>query len=315
MNIQTEQIDEYTQQVQIHNRQANQLKHDICNNHCTIMGWMIQKLGLKGTELLVYAKIYGFSQDGENWYEGSLDYLTQWTNTSKEGVRKCLNSLVEKNLIQKQDITVNNVKFCKYRAILGNNEKLTPSTTVDATIPQLTNNVVYDVSSNTVLDKTNISTSNISQPQLTPPTDNNKSTRKTGLNFPGVTPQKTTTKKTQNHIDAIVDRFQNKDIRDNLVKYFKWLNSTEQGGISLTAWINNLDSLVECKQNFRDPNHMAEYIDWCIGRKRILRKKSPAGNSYNTDELYPQKPEQPSNYKMEFDLCYEPLYENVDSPE
>lgn len=85
-------------------------------NYINISGWMVNDLGLKGNELLVYAIIYGFSQDGKNRYTGSLQYLADWTNSSKQGIQKNLKTLIEKGLIGKEDIYYNNVKFCEYYA-------------------------------------------------------------------------------------------------------------------------------------------------------------------------------------------------------
>lgn len=87
-------------------------------NFVQIQGWMINRLNLKGNELIVYATIYGFTQDGENWFEGSRQYLSDWCNSSKQGVQKNLQSLVEKGLLIKQDILINGVKFCKYKVNL-----------------------------------------------------------------------------------------------------------------------------------------------------------------------------------------------------
>lgn len=83
-------------------------------NTLVICGWMITELGLKGNELLVYAIIYGFSQDGEDKFEGSLKYLQDWTCSSKNTVLKSLKSLEEKKLILKEEESKNNIKFCKY---------------------------------------------------------------------------------------------------------------------------------------------------------------------------------------------------------
>lgn len=35
------------------------------SNYVVIQGWMITRLGLKGNELMIYAVIYGFTQNGE----------------------------------------------------------------------------------------------------------------------------------------------------------------------------------------------------------------------------------------------------------
>ena len=83
-------------------------------NYINIQGWMVSELGLKGNELLVYAIIFGFCQDNESHFTGSLQYLADWTNSTKQGVMKNLKSLLNKNLIQKQEIEKNKVKFVEY---------------------------------------------------------------------------------------------------------------------------------------------------------------------------------------------------------
>ena len=84
------------------------------DNFVAIQGWMITKLGLKGNTLIVYAIIYGFSQDGQNHFTGSLQYLADWTSTTKPCVYKILRSLMDKGFIRKKDKIINNVKFCEY---------------------------------------------------------------------------------------------------------------------------------------------------------------------------------------------------------
>lgn len=85
-------------------------------NYIHVCGWMVKRLKLKGNELLVYAIIYGFSQDGENRFTGSLQYLADWTGSTKQGVIKNLKSLVAKGYIHKDEKTINGVKFCEYYA-------------------------------------------------------------------------------------------------------------------------------------------------------------------------------------------------------
>ena len=88
-------------------------------NHITIHGWMINELGLKGSELIIYAIIYGFSQDGQSKFTGSLQYLADWTNSTKQNCMNHLKSLLEKDLIEKEEIEINNNKYCKYNAKLN----------------------------------------------------------------------------------------------------------------------------------------------------------------------------------------------------
>ena len=84
--------------------------------YIVLQGWMISELKLKGNELIVYACIYGFSQADGQTFSGSLQYLADWTNSTKQGVVKCLKSLVEKGFVVKTDKVINGVKFCEYHA-------------------------------------------------------------------------------------------------------------------------------------------------------------------------------------------------------
>lgn len=83
-------------------------------NYITIQGFMVNELHLKGNELLVYAIIFGFSQAKDQRFTGSLQYLAEWTNSTKQGVLKNLKSLVEKGYIIKEEKIFNGVKFCEY---------------------------------------------------------------------------------------------------------------------------------------------------------------------------------------------------------
>lgn len=83
-------------------------------NYIHISGWMINQLQLSGNELLVYAVIYGFSQDGESVYKGGAGYLADCLNLSRQSVFTLLKKLVDKDLIIKQEKVVNNVKFADY---------------------------------------------------------------------------------------------------------------------------------------------------------------------------------------------------------
>lgn len=86
-------------------------------NHTVIHGWMLTDLDLKGSELIIYAVIYGFTQNTDNQlYTGSLAHLADWANVSKVSAIKVLTSLCEKGFIDKYEEYRNGVKFCSYRA-------------------------------------------------------------------------------------------------------------------------------------------------------------------------------------------------------
>lgn len=76
---------------------------------------MIVDLGLSGNELIMYALIYGFSQNGEAHFHGSLNYITTAVNVTKANAKKILDRLVEKGLIKKRDVVIGGVKYCDYK--------------------------------------------------------------------------------------------------------------------------------------------------------------------------------------------------------
>lgn len=86
-------------------------------NYIVIQGWMVNKLNLKGNELLVYAVIYGFSQAKDQYFTGTAQYLADWTNATRRSIMNTLNALVQKGLIEKQDQYENGEKSVYYRAI------------------------------------------------------------------------------------------------------------------------------------------------------------------------------------------------------
>lgn len=88
-------------------------------NYYQIQGFMINRLGLKGVSLSVYAIIYGFSQDGETEYKGSLQYLCDFLGgVSKPTVIKALKELTDKDYIIRREEIINNVLFARYKANL-----------------------------------------------------------------------------------------------------------------------------------------------------------------------------------------------------
>lgn len=89
-------------------------------NYVVVQGWMITELGLKGNELLIYAVIHGFSQVPNQAFTGSLQYLADWINGSKQTVINCLKSLIDKDLIIKIEKTYNGVKFFEYQSKIFN---------------------------------------------------------------------------------------------------------------------------------------------------------------------------------------------------
>lgn len=98
------------------------------SNYYVIQGWMINQFHLSGNELLVYAIIYGFSQQKDQKYNGTIQYLADATCSTKMTINRSLNSLIEKGLIIKSQKEFNNIIFNEYRAnlqnVMGSNKML-----------------------------------------------------------------------------------------------------------------------------------------------------------------------------------------------
>lgn len=135
-------------------------KKSISNNYIAIQGWMIEQLGLKGNELLAYALIHGFSQDGKNQFTGSLTYIQQWLNCAHSTAVLTLQSLVKKQLIKKHEIHHNNQKYCTYQAIIPANITQSQNQTTQSenptppvrnsnqTSPKIIHNNIYNIEDN-----------------------------------------------------------------------------------------------------------------------------------------------------------------------
>ena len=102
-----------------------------------IEGWMREELDLKGNELLVYALIHGFSQEEQGCFFGSLDYISRMCGCGRNTTIRTLKSLVEQGLLHKKEYIENNVKECRYTAILGGSAKMAPVPKWDGGSPKM----------------------------------------------------------------------------------------------------------------------------------------------------------------------------------
>lgn len=87
-------------------------------NYIQIQGWMINELNLKGNELMLYAIIYGFSQDGQSEYYGSQRYIAKALKISLPTINHLIAKLIQKKLIKL-------LKESHYQAIYSVKETLT----------------------------------------------------------------------------------------------------------------------------------------------------------------------------------------------
>lgn len=113
--------------------------------YINIQGWMVNKLKLKSNELLIFAIIFGFSQDNESEFNGSIKYLQNCLGLSKNTVITVLKSLTNKGFILKNENLLKGVKFCTYtqneplvqkmvwggaKTELGGGAKIAPNNTI-----------------------------------------------------------------------------------------------------------------------------------------------------------------------------------------
>ena len=86
-------------------------KHINDENYILIQGWMRSEMGLSGAALLVYATIYGFSQTGNCYYSGSIDYLAEWAGVQRRQVMRILKELTESGYIEKTEAGYNRFRY------------------------------------------------------------------------------------------------------------------------------------------------------------------------------------------------------------
>lgn len=76
-------------------------------SYISLLDWMVEKYHLKGNELIAYALIYGFSQDGESEYKGSYAYLCKWLGVDRATAIRILKRLESKGLLTKRQTLAN----------------------------------------------------------------------------------------------------------------------------------------------------------------------------------------------------------------
>ena len=95
-------------------------KHISDENYILIQGWMRTEMGLSGAALMVYATIYGFSQTGNCYYSGSIDYLAEWAGVKRRQVISILKDLTESGYIEKNEVGYNRFRYRTDREMVKN---------------------------------------------------------------------------------------------------------------------------------------------------------------------------------------------------
>ena len=104
-------------------------------NYILIQGWMRTEMGLSGAALMVYAVIYGFSQTGNCYYSGSIDYLAEWAGVQRRQVMRILKELTESGYIKKDEVGYNRFRYRTDREMVRNaNRRWCHNDTIDGDI-------------------------------------------------------------------------------------------------------------------------------------------------------------------------------------
>lgn len=101
------------------NLDLNQAVYDELPDFCYVQfqGWMIKlahKKGLALNELMIYAVIHSFSQDGISSFRGSCDYLKLWASCGRTSVFGKVKKLMDLNLIGREYVTYKGKTFPTY---------------------------------------------------------------------------------------------------------------------------------------------------------------------------------------------------------
>lgn len=112
------------------------------NDYIAILSPFVTKLGLSGNKLIIFSLIHGFCRDGEQEFKGSINYISEWTNTSRNTVISILKELVDLGLLEKRDYVVNGVKFCAYK--VGSQVFAPPIQNCDGGSEIIAPNIIYN---------------------------------------------------------------------------------------------------------------------------------------------------------------------------
>lgn len=112
------------------------------------MGWHIvvteemRALGLSGNDLMVFALIYGFSQNGQGCFYGNISYICETCGISKSTTLRILQDLTQRGLLIKKEIFENGVKSVSYKSGV----KMTPGVSKcnGGGVKMTPNNIIYN---------------------------------------------------------------------------------------------------------------------------------------------------------------------------
>lgn len=132
-------------------------------NYIVVPGFAITELKLSGNELLCFSIIYGFCQDGESVFCGSLGYLSSALNITRQNSQNVLKRLIDKDLIVKIEKRVNGVRLCDYRIKGGVIETMTPQQ--KRSTGGIIETITHNTNNDNIIDNANIDNNNILFPR------------------------------------------------------------------------------------------------------------------------------------------------------
>jgi DNA-binding Lrp family transcriptional regulator len=280
-------------------------------NYINIQAWMVKELNLTGNDLICYALIYGFSQDGKSEFNGSLSYIAEWINTSRQTARLIVKRLVDNGVIEKRDTVINGVKFCRYVATntgcgdfhhtVMNNNTGCGENRHGGVVEIATNNILDNINNNTKSTNVDYSVSTREETDLFEVESNNDPlpSEVFGFTAKGLDVTKKTIERTDKLFTQLTFPFESEDFKRLfyvLMTQPKWRVKTK----TLTAMQANLNEIAQFEEEFAKSliqqsiskgwaslvyeSTPKQYLQW-------LREKTGATNQYqqNNSQQYKTK--------------------------
>ena len=199
------------------------------DNYILIQAWMCNELKLKGNDLLIYALIHGFSQDGESRFSGSRKYIADTFNISLPTVDKAIKNLLDKELIEQHKIEKQGITFNTYNSLYPVKKLYRGS---KETLP---NNII----NNTRKEKEFISKD-----------INSTQNFGTEFNFGWKQPKRLNLyNQCLAYVDAHIDKSKQETLRLYLIDYLQFRISVKEKPLYINMWKGMIDKLLEFPKN------------------------------------------------------------------
>lgn len=281
-------------------------------NYISIQSWMVKELNLTGNDLICYALIYGFSQDGQSEFNGSLSYIAEWLNTSRQTARLIIKRLVDNGVIEKRDTVINGVKFCRYVATntgCGENHHTVMNNNTGCgenhhggVVKIATNNILDNINDNNKSTNVDYSVSTREETDLFEVESNNDPlpSEVFGFTAKGLDVTKKTIERTDKLFTQLTFPFESEDFKRLfyvLMTQPKWRVKTK----TLTAMQANLNEIAQFEEEFAKSliqqsiskgwaslvyeSTPKQYLQW-------LREKTGATNQYQQSNSQQYKTKQ-----------------------